>query len=333
MHGRKEYVKSYSYFNPWEPDEFKNLDKMFLKLDHMTHVVDKKNDPKIAAQFPTLIPDTEVIEWGDHRKIYDLLQDGILNKLDAEGEIEAPNVLGMITVMQMLCDAPSMIPRSAQMRIESEDKFLNWIESGAEGNVPTLNGSLIALELADKIGWDRFTDVGHPKLEALRDYLTVQYPDDKTLVYTSWAGLLLPTLSEYLNDWGVSHVVYYGTAKQMQDAHDRFKQDDSIQVLLSSDKGSDSVDFQEARRLVHYNLPWAWTRKEQRENRNNRIISTFDTTYALMLLMENSVEERKAQVIAKKFGYHQAMVTGKQVSIKTRTLDDLLFILGVDVDR
>jgi SNF2 family DNA or RNA helicase len=81
---------------------------------------------------------------------------------------------------------------------------------------------------------------------------------------------------------------------------------------------------------VNYNLPWTWTRKRQRQGRNNRVDSSLATNWWYDLLMANSVELRKRDIIATKQGFHTQIFDGMahDDSVSTKlSREDLMFIL------
>ena len=192
-----------------------------------------------------------------------------------------------------------------------------------------VKGSEIALRLVETL--KRIpTDDRHTKFETLHEILTEKHSDEKVLVYMTWANYGYAPVIAKLEEWGISYVAYTGTDKQRQAAKDRFRSDPDIRVFLSSDKGSDSIDLPEAAVGVNYNLPWTWTRKRQRQGRNNRVDSELETTWWYTLTMCHSVEERKAEIIAMKQGYHETLFDGKAAEDSASSKlsrEDLVFIL------
>lgn len=335
----KEHVARWNFFNRNKPEKFKDLDRLRLKVTHVISIADKEHDPEVAKYFPRKIKEPRYVDWDRRdRQVYDVLADELAERARArargddpeEGPLSEANVLGMIGVMQMLCDAPTLVEQSAERRRASEDDLEVWFDDGDPDSAePVLQGSGIALTLLDsfdvKLSNDR-----HTKLKEWRTILTEKYPNDKILTYTTYGETtLLPILSAKLDDWGVSHVVYAGTADQRQDAQDRFKRDDAIQVFLSSDKGSDSLDLEEARVGVNYDQPWSWARLYQRENRNDRVITQHEELRWIDLLMADSVEDRRVEIIFKKYGYHRAVFMDDVPNddIRGYSMDDLMYIL------
>ena len=318
-----------TYKNPQshKPERWANLDKLEGKIEFMTHRVSRE-DPEVAKMFPQVMEDPLLIDWDPRdRAVYDMLASSAVKILEEEAETDEFNVLALIQVMQMLCDAPSMLGQSAANRKEFEKVIADL---GEEEELPRMvKGSEIALRLVESL--KRIpTDEHHTKFETLHEILTEKHPNEKVLIYMTWASYGFGPLTAKLDEWGVSYVTYTGTDKARQMAKDRFRSDPSVRVFLSSDKGSDSIDLPEAAVGVNYNLPWTWTRKRQRQGRNDRVDSELDTIWWYDLLMADSVEERKQEIIATKLGYHKALFDGKAVedSLSSKlSREDLTFIL------
>jgi SNF2 family DNA or RNA helicase len=310
-----------------KPDRWGRLDKLEGKIEFMTHRVSLA-DPEVAKLFPEIMEDPLIIDWDPRdRAIYDMLASNAVKILEEESESEEFNVLALIQVMQMLCDAPSMIGQSAANHKEFKKVVA---ELGEDEVLPNMvKGSEIAVRLVETLKRSP-TDDRHTKFETLREILTEKHPQDKCLVYMTWSSYGFEPMEAQLEKWGVHFVTYTGTDKQRQAAKDTFRVDPSIQVFLSSDKGSDSIDLPEAAVGVHFNLPWTWTRKRQREGRNNRVDSKLPTTWWYSLQMAGSVEERKAEIIATKQGFHEALFDGKAAEdamASKLSREDLLYIL------
>lgn len=315
-----DYVDRFSFWGNHQPETWKNLDRMGLKVSHITHKVDKSN-PEIADQFPKIIEEPFYIDWDEKdRKVYDAL-----TQHAASLDLDEANVLAMITVAQMLCDAPTMVLNSATLRANYEIAVDEWLQYG--GKAPDKSGSETAFQLVEALG-DKITDDHHTKLDMLYGLLTEEHGDEKILVFSTFADALLPILSNKLDQWGVAHVVYRGSMNERQKAEDAFKNDSSIRVFLSSDIGSDSLSLEQASVVVNYNLPWKWSTLVQRQNRIHRIVSDFDTVRFYSLLMANSVEDRKMDIINKKMGYHFNLFDPmKESKAAHMSLDDLRWIL------
>lgn len=301
-----------------EPAAWHRLDKIGLKAAHITHEVDK-TDPDIAKQFPEVIEEIFYCEWSEaDRKIYE--------EIAYRGDQEEVNPMALISLLQMVCDEPQMLENSAAIYQEFEEAYELWTEDQI-GPKPTKEGSATALELIDGID---LSGTVHGKQEALR-YLLEKHKGEKTLVFSALNESLMPFLETCLEEWKVKFVRYNGTEKQKQAAEDAFMEDSSIEVFLTSDMGSDSLDLFVGDNAIHYNLPWKWSTKIQRQNRIHRASSEKQYNRVYTLTYAGSVEDRKDEVITQKKGYHDAVFKGaiRDQAISARmTAADLHYILG-----
>lgn len=303
-----------------KPKTWTRIDAMGHKLNHMMHRVDK-TDPKVAPYFPKLIEEPVYIDWNDqHRKVYDSLASKAALMLE---EGEDVSILALISVLQMICDAPSMVNTSALKR----EIFENLLAEAGEDDEVAKQGSEIAMRLVGQLG--ELTDASHPKLQRLKEDLTERYVDDKVIFFSTWSEYLFPIITRHLDEWGVTYAVYAGTDKQRQDAKDRWRNDPNCRVLVSSDAGSDSVDLPEASLVINYNLPWLFSRKRQRVNRASRADSEHGFLRVLNYLMANSCEERREELIEVRREYHEEFVgfATKVSRSSSYTLDDLIYVL------
>jgi SNF2 family DNA or RNA helicase len=315
----KEHVLFKDRFSH-KPKAWTRVDAIGHKLNFMMHRVDK-TDPKVAPYFPETIEEPVYIDWTPaHRKVYDALASKAVLMLEEDEDI---SILALISVLQMLCDAPSMVNMSALKR----EEFENILAEAAEDEEVAKAGSEIAMRLMQEIG--ELSDEGHPKLQRLKEDLTERYPEDKTIFFSTWASYLHPILTKYLDEWGVTYAVYAGTDKQRQDAKDRWRTDPDCRVLVSSDAGSDSVDLPEASLVINYNLPWLFSRLRQRINRASRADSGHAFLRVLNYLMAFSVEERRQELIEERREYHEDFVglSTKESRSSGYTLDDLIYVL------
>lgn len=320
---RAKYVRSYSHFGRQDrPEAWHQLDRLGLELDHVVHQVDK-SDPDIAKMFPDTVHTQIYIDWNSKdRKIYDMLaKDAEKHGLDQE------NPLAVITVLQMLCDAPTIVKRSAD---EWEEFFADFEDTGDDSG---RKGSVVAATLMESLEGRDLNNDSHTKLDALKELLTEKHKGEKAVVFAVFNAGLMPVLKDKFEEWGVTYVQYEGTAKERQAAQDAFMSDPDVQVFLSSDKGSDSLDLYEANIVINYDLPWNWSRLQQRVNRVHRIVSNHETVYYYDLLMADSVEDRKRELIKLKKGFHDGVFRGSLAdrSISSRmSKDDLLYTLHGD---
>lgn len=134
------------------------------------------------------------------------------------------------------------------------------------------------------------------KLETLCDQVeAIRDAGDKVVVFTAWTNLSLFLLAGALGKRGIRLVQHFGTgmsANQQQDAVQRFKSDAGITCFLSSDAGAYGLNFQEARYVVNYEVPFSYDLLMQRSNRIDRADSWLDGLTSYVYITADSVEER-----------------------------------------
>jgi SNF2 family DNA or RNA helicase len=322
-----EYVAGHSPFTG-KPSSWKNLDTLEAKLTHMMHRV-SKDDPEVAAMFAEVRPMPITIDWNPkHRILYDKLTGKATELIE---ELDEANILSMIQVMQMICDAPSMVKESATNR----DAFLDVLEEfgeAYEGYLPFAGpkGSEVARTLLSAIPEQSFSDVGHTKLDMWREIITERHPESKILTFSTWASYIFPVWTFWLDKWNIPYVVFDGTAKQKQIALDSFREDPDIRVFISGDAGADSIDIPQANVVINYNIPWKWTTLKQRVGRADRVDSTFDFIYLYNLVMPNSIDERKLAITDGKHKFHTSVFDGKAIDeaySATLSREDMIYLL------
>lgn len=300
-----KFVASFSRWGWKQPEKWKNLDLMGAKAAHITHQVDK-TDEDIASQFPNVIDEIVYVDMGDaHKAIYDKLM-GQYQK-DMSQNLDAPNMLSRINIAQMLLNHPQSVLISAERREEA-------LQSTLDG-VPDFGGSELARRLVESVGRPAFLKAECEKLDVLREILELN--DGKCIVFTSMNATLIPLISNALTEWGFDHVVYHGSlsTREKQEAEDRFKSDPNCKIFVSSDAGSDSINLEIARMVVHYDMPWKWSTLIQRQNRAHRITSDHDHVRYYTLMFSNTVEERKRDKILLKEQFHDAVLRGSVAEI------------------
>jgi SNF2 family DNA or RNA helicase len=164
-----------------------------------------------------------------------------------------------------------------------------------------------------------------------------KHPNEKIVIFSRLAGYIQPVFEKFFQKWGVTYRIFRGTDKQRQEAKDQFRNDPSIQILLSSDAGSDSIDLPEASVAVDFDLPLKYSTKIQRRNRIHRVNSIFKYVTFYTLMMVNSIEKRIEEIVNRKEGFHRGIFKGEiaDEALSARmTIDDLMYILTglTDVD-
>ena len=247
------------------------LPELGMRLAHMTHIVNKYTDPEVAKEFPEDHWEDIYVELSDNdRKLYEIVKKAIIEDVEW-GLTEVVSPLQRIIPLQLMCNNPALINRS-----ESE----------------------LAQYLAKK---HTFTDKSCNKLEVLKDLL--DQIEGKVVLFSALNEFGSRMLLPYLNKWGVSAVLYDGTESQMQKAQDIFQTNPHIKVFISSDKGSDSINLEQATSVINYDLPWNHSTLIQRVNRISRLTSQAEHVWFFNLITVDTVEEKKMKLLEKKKRY------------------------------
>ena len=98
-----------------------------------------------------------------------------------------------------------------------------------------------------------------------------QYSSEKIVVFSYFRATLFYLEERLIKHNIASQVLTGGMKESKQAVIERFRTDQSIKVLLSSEVASEGVDLQFCRLIVNYDLPWNPMKIEQRIGRLDRI--------------------------------------------------------------
>lgn len=152
----------------------------------------------------------------------------------------------------------------------------------------------ISLKVLEEFPEKYFTSKNSSKMELFLDQVeSIANAGEKVIVFTKFTKLSLFTISEQLKKRKIKHVTHYGagqSSKESQKAQDDFKNDPEITVFLSSDAGAHGLNFQEARHVIHYDVPYSYDILVQRNDRINRADSYLDGQTAYVYVTEKTIE-------------------------------------------
>lgn len=141
-------------------------------------------------------------------------------------------------------------------------------------------------------------------------------PAAKVIVFSSFKPTLR-YLQDRLRKEGVATELLHGTVTRPRaEILARFRTEAGIQILLSSEVGSEGVDLQFSSIVVNYDVPWNPMRLEQRIGRVDRLGQTKDKVTIINLLYEDTIDKRIYQRLYERLG------------IGRRALGELEAVLG-----
>ena len=156
-------------------------------------------------------------------------------------------------------------------------------------------------------GLDQLTELAdrEPKMAELRDLIqeAVEAGHTKLVVFTQYADTLR-FIRDALEGWRDVMVCYYGGRGEHWDdrldgwgrigkeqVKDRFREPGAISVMVGTDSMSEGLNLQASDWLVNFDLPWNFTRVEQRIGRVDRIGGRPEVQVT-NLMYADTIEER-----------------------------------------
>lgn len=256
----KDYGFRKEFVDVWNLDALKDIPD---RVADYTHVV-RKNDPEIAKYFKDTQLIVEKVELSsEDRELYDIIRETVKSDYKQLSHLAK---VSYYNTLRLICNTSEALNHT-------DNQVAQFLRS--QGLVFTSDTSAKFETIIEKI-------------KEIRDQ------GDKVVVFTHWVGLSLLLFAEKLTREGIRYVVHYGTgmsAREAQDAQDQFKGDPEITVFLSSDAGSHGLSFQEARYVIHIEIPHSYDILMQRSDRIDRIDSYHQLLTTYVYVTDDSVEE------------------------------------------
>jgi len=142
-------------------------------------------------------------------------------------------------------------------------------------------------------GIDRFADEPDAKVDLLNQILKEIFEgnNEKKIIIFAIFRKTLQYLRIRLEKAGYKCAMIYGGLENRDLELARFKKDDSIQILLSSEVGSEGLDMQFCCSMVNYDLPWNPMVVEQRIGRIDRFGQQSPVVKIFNLVVTDSIQE------------------------------------------
>ena len=159
-----------------------------------------------------------------------------------------------------------------------------------------------------------------PKLDRLLAYVEEKrhLPNDKLLVFSTFRHTL-NYLVKHLTDTGVRVGLVHGGVPDddRRDLRARFAKDsrepDAVDVLLSSEVGTEGLDYQFCDALVNYDLPWNPMRIEQRIGRIDRRGQASETVAIKNFVVSDTVDAVIFERCLERIGVFKRALGGSEV--------------------
>ncbi|MFW9940379.1 MAG: SNF2-related protein [Candidatus Thorarchaeota archaeon] len=168
-------------------------------------------------------------------------------------------------------------------------------------------------------------DSKYIELKSIIEKLISEKSDEKIVLFSYFRATLF-YLRERLKKDGISSIMLIGGMKESKiDIIDEFR-DKNINVLLSSEVGSEGIDLQFCRILINYDLPWNPMKVEQRIGRIDRIGQQAEKINIINMFYDDTIDSRIYERLYKRLQIFQNAL-GDLESILGEKIRDLSFNL------
>ena len=141
-------------------------------------------------------------------------------------------------------------------------------------------------------GLDEYEQCDDAKIKQLQKIINeVCHNNGKKLIVFAIFKKTLKYLKIRLSKAGISSIIIHGGIQDRYNEIQKFKNDPSINVLLSSEVGSEGLDMQFCDALVNYDLPWNPMIVEQRIGRIDRFGQKSSVVNIYNFVVKNSIQE------------------------------------------
>ena len=158
-------------------------------------------------------------------------------------------------------------------------------------------------------GYDAYSDCRDAKVEKLLEVIkeVFAYGTHKLIVFALFRKTLR-YLQIRLKKAGYNAVVIHGQINNRDEILQQFKTDDNIQILLSSEVGSEGLDMQFCNSMVNYDLPWNPMVVEQRIGRIDRFGQKSPVVNIYNFIVAGSIQEEIYVRLLERIGIFQGTV-------------------------
>ncbi len=300
---------------------YQNLD-LFHELMTSAMVRKSQTDPDVAPYLPKVEEVALPIRLtGPARDLYIEIADELIDRLMSmpkRGGVDIASLYGRgrggksnikelgrimsrLTCLRMLCDHPQLLLISAGKYAQSQQ-----LDEGIKG------GSAYAHSLANSGRLDWVKDgVVSDKQSALVDRLRGLFEEDgsKVVVFTFFKDMAKMIAATQ----GMKSVLYTGDMdlKAKHAAKQKFTNDPSVRLFVSTDAGGYGLDLPAANYLVSYDLPWSAGAYDQRRSRIIRLSSKWERLLISSFQIRGSIEQRQYTMLRDKQLLADAIVDGK----------------------
>lgn len=133
-------------------------------------------------------------------------------------------------------------------------------------------------------------------LECIRNQ-NKEFPDSKIVLFSFYVNTI-KYLEERFKEDGINCIsMMGGVTKNKVEVIEKFKNDPSIKILLSTEVGAEGLDLQFCDTEINYDLPWNPMKLEQRIGRIDRIGQKAEKINIINMSCKDSIEDRVLELL------------------------------------
>jgi len=166
-------------------------------------------------------------------------------------------------------------------------------------------------------GYDEFFHYPDAKFDKLITIIEKNVVDNKKIIVFALFKSTLKYLNIRLQKKGYKPAIIHGDIKDRDDIIRSFKTDHSVNVLLSSEVGSEGLDLQFCDALVNYDLPWNPMVVEQRIGRIDRFGQKSDKVFIYNLIVKDSIQELIYDRLLDRIGIFRSCIGDLEAILET----------------
>lgn len=261
-----------------------NLQEVRHRVAHCTQSA-RKTDPGVRENFPGMDTIVVPIQLSEpDRRLYDIARTWAQSAF-ARGESPGP----YLEIMRYICNHPAAVGATAHAV-----------------------GAKLAAENPRLI-----TGRNCSKLEVFCNQVeSIAAAGEKVVGFTKWTSLSLHLVSTELARRDIRFVDHHGDMSDQlaYDQQQRFKNEPDIALFWSSDAGSHGLSFQMARYVINYEVPYSWSKLNQRMSRIDRADGKLTGRTNYVYVTDNTLETRIWETNQERMALAEATTGGRETS-------------------
>lgn len=277
-----------------------DIQRDLAQLNLIGHIFTRTRKREVHTRSPIRTPHAIELQFTDkEREFYDAVTDFV--RIECSQRMSSSFIESFVLQMpqrRMASSIPAMVnhyKQSIDLSVDdlSEDLTLSEYDENGDGLTELIEAKKRLFALVNN--WPSpSSDTKYDQLKiALRGHREAQgYL--KVMIFSFFKGTLY-YLNERLKADGFRCEMIHGDIhpdKKRNEIVEKFRENEDVEILLSSKVGSEGLDFQFCSTLFNYDLPWNPMEIEQRIGRLDRIGQESDRIHIYNFWIKDTIEEK-----------------------------------------